>query len=77
MWQGKTSWQGNDMNVMNADTAQIFIPGTSADVKKKDYIYRGKAEAITDELIQESRVIKSVSVKDYGPSFMRHIEVIV
>lgn len=57
----------------NADSAAVYIPDISADVRKGDFVYFGNETPSEKEIYSGLRVV-SVTKYNYGSENMRHIK---
>lgn len=57
----------------NADSAAVYIPDISADIRKGDFVYFGN-EAPSEKEIYSCMRVMSVTKHDYGSENMRHIK---
>lgn len=57
----------------NADSAAVYIPDISADIRKGDFVYFGNETPSEKEIYSCMRVM-SVTKHDYGSENMRHIK---
>lgn len=75
MWQETKAYEVKKYGEENADKAAIWIPDITADVKKEDYIFRGKIPDISEFDPDKALTVMSASCPDYGDSEMWHIEI--
>ena len=57
----------------NADSAAVYIPDISADIRKGDFVFFGNETPTEKEIYSALRVV-SVTKHDYGSENMRHIK---
>lgn len=57
----------------NADSAAVYIPDISADIRKGDFVFFGSETPTEKEIYSALRVV-SVTKYDYGSENMRHIK---
>ena len=75
MWQETEGYEVKKYGEENADKAAIWIPDITADVKKEDYIFRGKLADISEFDPDKALTVMSAARPDYGDPEMQHIEI--
>lgn len=75
MWQETEGYEVKKYGEENADKAAIWIPDITADVKKEDYIFRGKLDDISEFNPDTALTVMSAARRDYGSAEMQHIEI--
>lgn len=75
MWQEVEGYEVKKYGEENADKAAIWVPDITADVKKEDYIFRGKLADVSEFDPDKALTVMSASRPDYGDPEMQHIEI--
>lgn len=75
MWQEVEGYEVKKYGEENADKVSVWVPDMTADVKKHDYIIRGKLGDISDFDPDTALTVMSSSKPDYGSPEMQHVEI--
>lgn len=75
MWQEVEGYEVKKYGEDNADKASIWIPDISADVKKGDYIVRGKLKDTSKFNPDIALTVMSAARRDYGSAEMQHVQI--
>ena len=75
MWQEVEGYEVKKYGEDNADKAAIWVPDITADVKKGDYIVRGKLADIADFNPDIALTVMSAARRDYGSPEMWHVQI--
>ena len=75
MWQETEAYEVKKYEEENAYKAAVWIPDISADVKKRDYIIRGKLEDISEFDPDTALTVMSTGRRDYGSPDMWHVQI--
>lgn len=75
MWQETEAYKVKKYGEDNADKAAVWVPDITADVKKHDYIVRGKIKDIADFNPDTALTVMSAARRDYGSPEMWHVQI--
>lgn len=75
MWQETEAYEIKKYGEENADKAAIWVPDITADVKKHDYIVRGKIEDISEFDPDTALTVMSAARRKYGDPEMWHVQI--